>query len=364
MQHIKGRRSLWVIVAIIIIALVAGLLVQRMTLTQQPSSYQDRLNRIESQGYSPQQAAWIATANLTVLNSNSTYADTMVNVPTNVTAEVIIDIKPNQILTPTQSEIDNNTLGIYNMTFSYGNTSTGHELNVSYFLANSSLSSTATVVTAAVLFGSFGQNALANLDIYPSLPRGPGTTLLNGGSSLNHKVFHVLEEIKMVENSVKAVREAVDINKEYTDWLKQLNELQDCAENPTNPLTISGYQQDPGQEKQILDQIASAKAQLAELTIARFVNLVVGLGSELVKNLHLDAAAVLAELYSEGTLKQLSEEEVQSIEKLVTPCSPTTTTSTSQTTSFTTTFTSSTTMSTTSGSVIAGTIYGAFSWRN
>jgi len=362
MQGLKGKRTIWIVVAIVIVAIVGGLIVQRMALTSQPSSYQDRLNKIESQGYSPQQAAWIATSNVTVVSSNTSNADMIVNIPSNVTAEVIIDISPNQTFTPTQSEIDNNTNGIYNMTFSYGNTSFGQELSLNYFLAISSLS-TATVVPAAILFGPMEQNVLSisNYETFPSqsLSQEPRFTLLNGGGGSSHNVFHVLEQIKVGLNSLKAISEAIAINGEYTNWLKQLNELQNCAENPTNPLTISGYQQDPGQEQRILDQIASARAQLAELTIARFVNLAVGLGSELVKNLGMDIVALIAEHYSEDTLKQLSEEQFQSIEKLVTPCG-TTTTASSMTTQTLRTVTLST--YTPTGSARED-FYGNFQWK-
>jgi len=244
------------------------------------------------------------------------------------------------------------------MTFSYDNTSLGQDLNLSYFVAN--LSSSATVSPASILFGSMGLDVL----------RQPGYTLLNGAGQVSH-VFHVLEKIKMNLNSILAVAEAVDINKEYTGWLNTLNELQDCAENPTNPVTINGYEQNPGQEQQILDQISSAKSQLAELTIARFVNLVVGLGSEVVKSLGVDVIAVIAEHYSEHTLKQLSEEQVQNIEKLVTPCQPTTTTATSSTITSSSTTTTLTVTSTSSSSTETGSsaslspvsFTGSFQWK-
>jgi len=111
MQRLKGKRTIWIVVAIVIVALVAGLMVQRMVLTSQPSSYQDRLNQIESQGYSPQQAAWIASSNITVASSNATHADMIVHFPSTVSAEVIIKISANQTFTPTQAEVDNTSSG-------------------------------------------------------------------------------------------------------------------------------------------------------------------------------------------------------------------------------------------------------------
>jgi hypothetical protein len=171
--------------------------------------------------------------------------------------------------------------------------------------------------------------------------------------------IHILENVHGILESIKGVAEALVTSKEYTAWISQLNELQDCAEHPTNPVTINGYSQDPGQEQRILDAIANARSELNSLTAARFVNIAVSLGTELVGKLGLDVAAVLAGHYSEDTLKQLSEDLIKSIEKLVTPCVTTTTGSSSITTQSLRTFTLSSFTPTGSTAVD---FYGRFQW--
>src|SRR5580704_7242491 len=117
-----GRKRVWIVVAIVIAALALGLVVQRMILSPtQPkttTSYQARLIEIENQGYSSQEAQQIASANISFVSYNSTYVDVSVLYPSGLRAEEIINVKENDSFTPTSGEIDNASLGNYDINFS------------------------------------------------------------------------------------------------------------------------------------------------------------------------------------------------------------------------------------------------------
>jgi len=196
---------------------------------------------------------------------------------------------------------------------------------------------------------------------------GPAFAMLNSDGHGGDHWFHILEKVEVSLEALKSSGEAIEINSQYKKWSDELDELQDCAENPTNPATINEYAQDPGQEEQILSQIAQGKSELAELTVARLVNVAIAFGAAAGVGIPLlSLIAVLDEEYSGDALEELSEQQVTEIMQLVTSCTTTTSSSTSSTTlTSTKTFTStesSTETATGTTIEISGVIYGAFTW--
>jgi hypothetical protein len=354
MQRLKGRRALVLVTVVVVIALVIGVALQRTVLAQ-PDPFQAKVNEFEAQGYSVQGATFLASTNLTIVSSNSTYAHILLTFPSNETADEMISVIPNQTYTPTQDELNNITNGIYEVKFTHDNNSSEWQ----YFVAETALSTAS--LSAAIMHGMIDLQSQTQLQISNPIK----SALLNAGAGSGAVKgvlvdIHVLEHFYGILESVLGVAEALVTAHEYQQWVSQLNELQDCAEHPTNPVTINGYSQDPNQEQQILNAISNARSELKSLTEARFVNIAVSLGSELVGKLGLDVAAVLAGHYSEETLKQLSEDLMKSIVKMVTPCGTTTTSSISSiTTQSLRTLTLST--FTPTGSAHAD-FYGSFQW--
>ena len=119
------------VVAIVIAALAIGLVVQRMILSspQATTPYQARLDAIENQGFTPQEANKIASANVTILDSNSSHEDLTVYIPSGPTSGVSIDVLENDSFTSAPGEIDNASLGVCDMNFRAENT-TSEEISI------------------------------------------------------------------------------------------------------------------------------------------------------------------------------------------------------------------------------------------
>ena len=318
-------RLLWLAVAVILIALVAGFEIQRIystpqTATTTSSSYQQGVNQIESEGYSQQEAQYIASANISTLSSNSTYFDIMVVFPSGDNAEMITTAQPVQDFTPSLNALSNATDGMYIANFTVVNdTSTGSIIsNLTYYLQNSTFSSSTTSGSAGMI-SSFLSSA-ASLSIDRAASNGKHHARPEGIIPL---VLEIKSILKTTYNSWKDIQKVVEINDQYTKWSQQLDQLETCAANPTNPITINGYQQDPVQKQRIINEIESSKLELAELTMMRFVNAAIAEGAKLVSVKLIGYIAKYANGYSEGTLKGLSQELVDEIVKLVTPCMPT-----------------------------------------
>ena len=317
-------RLLWLAVAVILIVLVVGFEIQRIYSAPQTAttglSYQQAVNQIESEGYSQQEAQYIASANISTLSSNSTYSDLMIVFPSGDSAEMITTAQPVQNFTPSPNALSNATDGMYIANFSVVNdTSTGSIIsNLTYYVQNSTFNSVTTSGAAGMIASFLSSSA--------------SLSVLRAGSNGRHharpegiipRVLEIKSILKTTRNSWKDIQKAVEIDDQYTKWSQKLDQLETCAMNPTNPVTINGYQQDPGQKQRIINQIESSKLQLAELTIMRFVNAAIGEGAKLVSVKLIGYIAKYVNSYSDATLKGLSQELVDEIVKLVTPCMPT-----------------------------------------
>lgn len=112
--------------------------------------------------------------------------------------------------------------------------------------------------------------------------------------------------------------------KESRSYFSELDQLRECAENPTNPLTKKTYQENPSEKAKVIDQINEAQSQLDQLTAARLLNLSVKTGSKFLTQgnfagkLFLDSVAK----WNDETLKQVSEGWVDDARKAVVKCEP------------------------------------------
>jgi hypothetical protein len=132
-----------------------------------------------------------------------------------------------------------------------------------------------------------------------------------------HSAGNLLAGIEALES----VDEAFSIKKEYEEFDKQLNELRDCAENPTNPITQNGYRDDPTQKQRILDAIESARTEIKQNTAVSFIGQLNKTGSGLVANAKwLGYIVGPATAWAADSLKAYNQKLVDDVKKGVTPC--------------------------------------------
>ncbi len=123
-------------------------------------------------------------------------------------------------------------------------------------------------------------------------------------------------------NSFKDVVSAVDTRDSYQKIMKQLEDLRQCAENPTNPLTQQEYAQDPTAKQKVLDQIDSAETDIKSNTAVQFLNMLNAKATALTKSTLVGFIVGKVSSWVNPELAKLNQERLQEMEQLVTKCSP------------------------------------------
>ena len=196
--------------------------------------------------------------------------------------------------------------GIYNATFSNVNDTSTQSIvsNLTYYVQNNTFYSNsprATNSAAAILLPLYLSASAADLSVIGAAGATKNAMRQEDLGNILGIYDLVKSIVKTGQQAWKNIQKATDINDRYTKWLDQINSLEDCAKNPTNPVTINGYQQDPTQEQRIIDQIESAKSQLMEMTVIRFVNVALAEGINLVK-ISLIEGKALFKIFAEHSI--------------------------------------------------------------
>lgn len=103
------------------------------------------------------------------------------------------------------------------------------------------------------------------------------------------------------------------------EQLAELDKLAECAMNPTNPLTIKQYAQDPGAKARILQQIQDARNELIANTIVMQLGALNGFAAGFGPK-WLGYAIGPGTAWSKATLEDLNKQRLDEIRRAVTKC--------------------------------------------
>ena len=115
------------------------------------------------------------------------------------------------------------------------------------------------------------------------------------------------------------IEKSAKIGAEVDELLAKLAELEDCAKDPTNPLTIKQYQQDPGAKQRVLDQIEAARFELVANTIVMELGVLNGFLAGMGPT-WLGYVIGPGTAWSKATLEQLNKDRLAEIERAVPKC--------------------------------------------
>ncbi len=71
----------------------------------------------------------------------------------------------------------------------------------------------------------------------------------------------------------EAIQDSLALNEEWAALERQLDELKQCAENPTNPLTQKAYEENPGMKDRLVQEIESARAEIARNMVVSHIGI-------------------------------------------------------------------------------------------
>ena len=83
-----------------------------------------------------------------------------------------------------------------------------------------------------------------------------------------------LDKFKGALEGGLAVKDAFAARTEHDDLMKRIDALEECAKNPTNPLTRRAYQEDPREKQRILDAIADTRLSITSNFAVAFVGMI------------------------------------------------------------------------------------------
>jgi hypothetical protein len=120
-----------------------------------------------------------------------------------------------------------------------------------------------------------------------------------------------------------AVKDAWALKSELETLNKRLDALEDCARNPTNPVTKRAYQEDPAQLQRVLDEIADARVHVKSNVAMMFVGMISSTGGGLGGPVGSALGYVLgpAASYLKQELTKLNEQRLRELDELIPDCS-------------------------------------------
>jgi hypothetical protein len=268
-------------------------------------------------------AAYLAQAKAQVLSQSSNSARFSLTFPDGITAETTITITPGHYV-PNAAEIARaQTTGVqtYRVQFSSESVSeTKARIVLRYFVPNA--------VVPAGLQPRLQANSASFFQFVPDAYAQEGGNL--GMDVATDTGIEVAKEVlkqqaehgKVSKHLPVPLSRFVDVlnafkkETEHLDWLDQLRALEDCAKNPTNPLTQKAFQDDPNYQQQTLEGIADARSDVTQMTGMRYLNLVTSVATDLVDG-PLGAITSPISSYNDGTLKNLADDRVKETGGLV-----------------------------------------------
>lgn len=130
-----------------------------------------------------------------------------------------------------------------------------------------------------------------------------------------------------VKNFVKALKagasvlDALSASDEYKALEHEVDALEECARNPTNPVTTRAYRDDPTYRDQILGQVAAVREELKANTAVSYLSHMIKTGSSLIPEVPWVGYVVgPGTAWSKAALADLNRKLIDDLRKNITPC--------------------------------------------
>ena len=250
-------------------------------------------------GFTADDARKLSDLTTEVLIQNATYLNYRQSLPSGESWDVVMKVFSDQTYPPTEQEILDaaaSGMQVYNMSAVSYQVNDIPAMNIRYF----------------VPFDAMSKELLAAIKPTESQPvsaRSASLLPTAEAAGLSGAIFEFLFVGNMIE-----------LNSGHSIEL-EFEQLMQCAQNPTNPLTRRTFDENPEELQRTLDEIRSAQSEVSRLNTARVINVAAGLPGVLA---HINPAIhVITEAaghWSEHTLRHLTEERLEQARRAVVPC--------------------------------------------
>ena len=282
----------------------------------------DRL--INEEGLDIDTATFLAEIGSEIKTSNSTYLNYIQTLSDQVVWDVQIKAIPDQTYVPTDAELQAAAATgseIYDASYSFEEIDGIPQFTLRYFVPYEAMSED---LKASIKSSNEPSTSAAMIGLLPAADASDGAS----GAVIVTIIKNLIREgagskFGSVFGALDAAVGAYKL-KESRSYFSELDQLRECAENPTNPLTKKTYQENPSEKAKVTDQIDEAQSQLDQLTAARMLNLAAKTGSKFIPGLNFAGKLFFDSVakWNDETLKQVSERWVDDARKAVVKCEP------------------------------------------
>ncbi len=313
--------------------------------TLAPDSSRARVSEFQTKGNLTLAGATIlARTKLDVLKSEKNVYRFVATFPGNMTAGVTIRVTRGGLYTPESGLVATGSTGAaHNATIARSITGNAETLRLSYVLPAGAVRISSNRVPRQTLARLDSPRGAVLFRLQPVTYRGPLTgyiarraaaiegisvemevNLKSLGLKAAEKVVsealhHEGVDIHPALHTAKAVSEVLEVlheSKEYLGLVRELNELQEAAEHPTNELTQRAYLDDPSLKQRILDEIAGVRLDMKLNQAVQYSNAMVQVGAGMFPLLAFAISPLTAA--NSRTLKELMEGQLRDLKKRVT----------------------------------------------
>lgn len=266
-------------------------------------------SQLTGEGIPEDIARFFAAAKIESSSPDDTTLMCLQTFPNGATREITMHINPNRVYTPTAEEIANTAPGaipVYDIKYSSSLQADGSvKINLKYFIPKSALPGSATKSSDLSKGGEEG----AGISWQEIGNKGSDVTI---GSLIDYaKESGVktgpLGPVYNLASALSDVTSSLDLSAQYKLWEAELNKLEDCAANPTNPVA----QSDPNYSAAAVAKVQSARSDLKLMTGSRFLNIMTEKSSDLNPVTAVMAIGLKQGfIWNEQTLKDISENTI------------------------------------------------------
>ncbi len=292
-----------------------------------PAAQMAMLQLVQKHQVSMTTAAYLVQAKAKVLSQSSNSVRYSLTFPDGVTSETTITLTPGQSYSPTAAEIaraQKTGVQAYRVQFSARTESeTKAHMTLRYFVPDAAMppSLQQRLQNKSASFLQLVPSAYADGNLGIDVVSDTGVEVTKEVLKQAAEHGNLSKEFPTPLSRFVDLANAFKKETEHLDWIDQLNFLDYCANNPTNPLTQKAYQQDPNYQKQTMQGLQDARSDVMQMTAMRFLNLATSVATDLVDG-PMGAITAPVSSYNDGTLKGMADDRINEVKKQFPECKP------------------------------------------
>jgi len=286
---------------------------------------QSFVDSLVAKGWGEPESIMLAMAKVEVVSADDHSAHVVETFPTGETADVAISVTPGGSGDPGVLQVSRAATG------------KGSSITLAYHVSSLADITTRSVARAGPASFAALARYIVPLPVAPvAAEDGPGADVVvqagfqKGAEAVFDAYVERMQAFLKAEGqvdplvqsikSIGSVFEALDLSKRYRKLMERIDAAEACAKNPTNPLTVKAYADDPGTRDRLVGQVDQARLDLKTNAAATYIGMLNEGLADLSKQAWLGIVVGAGDAWASKTLDALNERSVSDLEASITKC--------------------------------------------